>query len=71
MGDEQRRDVIEGLNKVARELEHWAFDDRMERASVEVMKSRVLAGVKLLYDYENMVKALMGEYGDACDVEEG
>ena len=70
MGEEQRREVIEGLNKVAMELDHWAFREGLDRVAVEDMRARVLTGVKLLYDYENMVKALMGEYGDACDVEE-
>ena len=68
MNEEQVKAVIDGLDKVAREMEHWKFREDMDRVSVEKMRERVLAGVKLLYDYENMVRALMGEYGDACDV---
>lgn len=68
MNEEQRRAVIDGLNRVAREMEHWAFREGLDRVAVEDMRRRVLDGVKLLYDYENMVRALMGEYGDVCDI---
>ena len=69
MNDEHVKAVIEGLNRVAREMEHWKFREDADRVSVEDMRRRVLEGVKLLYDYENMVRALMGEYGNACDLD--
>ena len=69
MNDEHVKAVIEGLNHVARDMEHWKFREDLDRVAVEDMRRRVLEGVKLLYDYENMVRALMGEYGNACDVD--
>lgn len=68
MNDEHVKAVIEGLNRVARDMEHWAFRDDADRVSVEDMRRRVLEGVKLLYEQENVIKALLGEYGDSCDV---
>jgi len=70
MNDEQVKAVIEGLDRVARELEHWAFvADGRDRGAVEDMRRRVLEGVKLLYEQENMIKAMLGEFGDACDID--
>ena len=69
MNEEQRRAVIEGLDRVAREMEHWAFREDMDRAKVESMREGVLLGVKMLYEDDNIIRALMGEYGNACDVD--
>ena len=69
MNEEQRRAVIEGLDRVAREMEHWAFREVMDRAKVESMREGVLLGVKMLYEDDNIIRALMGEYGNACDVD--
>ena len=33
------------------------------------MRRRVLEGVKLLYEQENVIKAMLGEFGDSCDVD--
>ena len=68
MNEENRKAVVEGLNKVAREMEHWAFREDMDRIAVEWMRGRVLDGLKLIYEQENMIKAMLGEFGDACDV---
>ena len=68
MNDEHVKAVIEGLDRVAREMEHWKFREDMDRVAVEDMRRRVLDGVKLLYEQENVIKALLGEFGDACDV---
>ena len=66
----QQKSVIDGLNETARELEHWAFaSEKRERKSVEQMREKVLEGIKLIYDQENVIRALMGEYGDACDID--
>ena len=70
MNDEHVKAVIEGLDKVAREMEHWKFREDADRVSVEDMRRRVLDGVKLLYEQENVIKAMLGEFGDACDVDE-
>ena len=71
MGDEQRQAVIAKLNETARELEHWAFAaDKRDRGAIEYMRENVLEGIKLIYDQENVIKALMGEYGDACNIDE-
>ena len=69
MNEEQRRAVIDGLNRVAREMEHWKFREDMDRAKVESMRESVLLGVKMLYEDDNIIRALMGEYGNACDVD--
>ncbi len=69
MNDEHVKAVIEGLNGVAREMEHWAFREDMDRVSVEDMRRKVLAGVKLLYDQDNVIRAMLGEFGDSCDVD--
>ena len=69
MNDEHVKAVIEGLDKVAREMEHWKFREDADRVSVEDMRRRVLDGVKLLYEQENVIKAMLGEFGDACDVD--
>jgi hypothetical protein len=50
-------------------MEHWKFREDMDRAAVEDMRRRVLEGVKLLYEQENVIKALLGEFGDSCDVD--
>ena len=68
MNDEHVKAVIDGLDNVAREMEHWKFRDDADRVSVEDMRRRVLEGVKLLYEQENVIKAMLGEFGDACDV---
>lgn len=69
MNDEHVKAVIEGLDRVAREMEHWKFREDADRVSVEDMRRRVLAGVKLLYEQDNMIRAMMGEFGDSCDVD--
>ena len=69
MNDEHVKSVIEGLNCVAREMEHWKFREDVDRVAVEDMRQRVLDGVKLLYEQENVIKAMLGEFGDACDVD--
>lgn len=69
MDNEQRNKAIEVLNAVAREMEHWAFREDMDRAKVESMRERVLFGVKMLYEDDNIIRALMGEYGDECEVD--
>ena len=69
MNDEHVKAVIDGLNRVAREMEHWKFREDADRVSVEDMRRRVLEGVKLLYEQENVIKAMMGEFGDVCDVD--
>ena len=70
MGDEERQAIIKGLNDTARELEHWAFiEDARDRGAVEHMRERVLAGIKLIYDQENVIRAMLGEYGDSCDID--
>ena len=69
MNEEHVKAVIEGLNRVAREMEHWKFREDADRVSVEDMRRRVLDGVKLLYEQENVIKAMLGEFGDACDVD--
>jgi hypothetical protein len=69
MNDENVKAVIEGLNGVARDMEHWAFREDVDRVAVEDMRRKVLAGVKLLYDQDNVIRALLGEFGDACDVD--
>lgn len=68
MNDEHVKAVIEGLNRVAREMEHWKFREDADRAAVEDMRRRVLEGVRLLYEQENVIKAMMGEFGDSCDI---
>ena len=68
MNEERVKAVIEGLDRVAREMEHWKFREDVDRVAVEDMRRRVLEGVKLLYNYDNMVRALMGEFGDSCDI---
>lgn len=70
MSEVQRKSIIEGLNGVFRELEHWAFVGDLDRAKVEDMRRRLLEGLKLIYEQENIIKALMGDYGDRCDVDE-
>ena len=68
MNDEHVKAVIDGLDKVAREMEHWKFREDVDRAAVEDMRRRVLDGVKLLYAQENVIKAMLGEFGDSCDI---
>lgn len=68
MNDEHVKAVIDGLNGVAREMEHWKFREGVDRAAVEDMRRRVLEGVKLLYAYDNAVRAMLGEFGDSCDI---
>ena len=46
MNDEQRKQIIEGLNAVAREMEHWKFREDVDRLAVENMRARVLEGVR-------------------------
>ena len=48
MNDEHVKAVIEGLNRVARDMEHWKFREDMDRAAVEGMRRRVLDGVMAL-----------------------
>ena len=69
MNDDHVKAVIGGLDRVAREMEHWKFREDADRVSVEDMRRRVLDGVKLLYEQENVIKAMHGEFGDACDVD--
>ena len=69
MNDGNVKAVIEGLDRVAREMEHWKFREDVDRVAVEDMRQRVLDGVKLLYEQENVIKAMMGEFGDSCDVD--
>lgn len=69
MDNVQRNDAIKALNAVAREMEHWAFREDMDRIRVESMRERVLFGVKMLYEDDNIIRALMGEYGDECDID--
>ncbi len=69
MNDENVKAVIEGLNGVARDMEHWAFREDVDRVAVDDMRRKVLAGVKLLYDQDNVIRAMLGEFGDACDVD--
>lgn len=71
MNEEHVKAVIDGLDRVAREMEHWKFREDADRVSVEDMRRRVLDGVKLLYEQENVIKAMMGEFGDSCDVDSG
>ena len=69
MNDEHVKAVIEGLDSVARDMEHCKFREDVDRVAVEDMRRRVLEGVKLLYEQENVIKAMLGEFGDACDVD--
>jgi len=69
MNDLSLQAVIGELNETARLMEHWAFRDDKDRIEVEAMRSSILKGVKLIYDQENVIKALLGEYGDSCDVD--
>ena len=69
MNEEHVKAVIEGLDRVARDMEHWKFREDMDRVAVEDMRRRVLDGVKLLYTFDNAIKAMMGEFGDSCDVD--
>lgn len=71
MSDEKRKQAIEGLNVVLRDLNHWEFSGEVARASVQSMRDRILDGLDLIYEQENIIKALMGDYGDACEVDEG
>ena len=69
MSGEERKAAIDGLNGVAREMEHWAFRDELGMAKVEHLRDRVLDGLKLIDEQENIIKALMGDYGDVCDAD--
>ena len=69
MNEEQVKAVIEGLDRVARDMEHWKFREDADRVAVEDMRQRVLDGVKLLYTFDNAIRAMMGEFGDSCDVD--
>ena len=70
MNEEQRQAIIERLNGVVRDLNHWAFvAEARERSAVEHMREDVLEGITLIYEQETIIKALMGDYGDACDIE--
>jgi hypothetical protein len=69
MNDENVKAVIEGLNGVARDMEHWKFREDVDRVAVEDMRRLVLEGVKLLYTFDNAIRAMMGEYGDSCSVD--
>lgn len=69
MNDTSFQAVVGALNETARLLEHWAFKDGKDRIEVEAMRNSVLKGVKLIYEQENIIKALLGEYGDSCDVD--
>lgn len=69
MNDEHVKAVIEGLDRVARDMEHWKFREDADRVAVEDMRQRVLDGVKLLYTFDNAIRAMMGEFGDSCDVD--
>ena len=69
MNDEHVKAVIEGLDRVAREMEHWKFREDADRVSVEDMRRLVLDGVQLRYEQDNMIRAMMGEFGDSCDVD--
>lgn len=68
MNDERIKQIVDALNVTIHELGHWAFVDGCNRAQVERMRDTVLDGVKLIYEQENIIKALMGDYGDACDL---
>ena len=69
MDNEQRNKVIEALNVVACEMEHWKFREDMDRTKVESMRDGVLLGVKMLYEDDNIIRALIGEYGNECEVD--
>ena len=69
MNEEQRKAVIEGLDRTLRELRHWEFMDGRDRITVENMRENITQAVKLIYEQENIIKALMGDYGDSSDVE--
>lgn len=69
MDEAERKKVIDGLNKMLLELNHWEFNGDVARASVVGMRESVLQGLKLIYEQENIIRSLMGEYGDACEVD--
>ena len=69
MSEEERKQIIDGLNKALLELNHWEFKGDVARASVIEMRQNILQGLKLIYEQENVIKSLMGDYGDACDVD--
>ena len=67
MNDMSLQAVVGALNETARLLSHWEFKEGRDRIEVEVMRNNVLKAVKYIYDQDNIIKALMGEYGDSCD----
>ena len=69
MGEDERKRIVDGLNKALLELNHWEFKGDVARASVIEMRESILQGLKLIYEQENIIKSLMGDYGDACDVD--
>lgn len=69
MTEEEQKRIVDSLNKTLLELNHWEFKGDVARASVIGMKESILQGIKLIYEQENIIKSLMGDYGDACDVD--
>ena len=69
MTEEERKRIVDGLNKTLLALNHWEFNGDVASASVIEMRESILQGLKLIYDQENIIKSLMGDYGDACDVD--
>lgn len=69
MNDASLQAVVGALNETARLLSHWEFKEGRDRIEVEAMRNNVLKAVKYIYDQDNIIKALMGEYGDSCDVD--
>lgn len=57
MNEEERKQIIDGLNKALLELNHWEFKGDVARASVIGMKESILQGLKLIYAQEKIIKS--------------
>ena len=66
MNENERNQVIYNLNQVANELRHMEFREDRDRAQMQDMREKILQALKLIYEQENIIKALMGDY-DSCD----
>ena len=69
MKDTERAEITEGLKVAASVLELMAKDYPQKYTTLYVVRDRVLKGIELIEEQENTITALMGGYGDTCDID--
>lgn len=71
MKDAERQEIVDGMKTAADVLTLLAHNNDSVRGQLCVLRNSILRGIDLINEQENAITALMGGYGDSCDIDHG